>query len=212
MTDGDAYLVLDDGPRRELRVSGSRFLAQVWSVTGEAEVRARREEQARRYHDATHHCWAARIGPPGQVLERHDDDGEPSGTAGPPILAALSRGPFHDALVVVMRYFGGTKLGTGGLVRAYGEAAADAVEAAPRRWSWLLDSLDIECDYDDLGTLEAVVARHGDALESVERSYDPRPAIRLRVRRSRAAGLRAEIVQATAGRATFRFPRGAEGG
>lgn len=200
MTDPDAYRILEDGPPRELRVKGSRFLAQAWGVSSERQARARLQERARSYRDATHHCWAVRLGGPGEVLERHDDDGEPSGTAGLPILGALQRGPLHDGLVVVTRYFGGTKLGTGGLVRAYGEAASEAVDASPWHWKWLLAVLLLECNYDDLGHIEAVVARHGDVVGTVERAYDPRPAMTLRVRRSRAAAMLDEIVEATAGR------------
>jgi uncharacterized YigZ family protein len=205
VTDPDAYRVLDDGPGCEVRVKGSRFLAQTWGATSEEQARIRREERVRRHHDATHHCWALRLGVPGEVLERYDDDGEPAGTAGLPILGALQRGALHDGLVVVTRYFGGTKLGTGGLVRAYGEAAAEAVAAAPWRWTWLLARLALECEYDDLGHLEAVLARHGDAVEAVQRAYDPRPAMSLKVRRSRAPALRDEIVEATAGRVSPRM-------
>jgi len=205
VTDPDAFRVLEDGPPCELRVKGSRFLAQAWGVSSQEQARARLGERVRSHRDATHHCWAVRLGVPGNVLERHDDAGEPSGTAGLPILGALQRGPAHDGLIVVTRYFGGTRLGTGGLVRAYGEAAAEALAAAPWSWTWLLAALELECGYDDLGHLEAVVARHGDVVEGVERAYDSRPAMTLRVRRSRAVALRDEIVEATAGRVSPRM-------
>lgn len=202
----DRYRSLDDGPPRELRVKGSRFLALAWHVDSEAEALERLEPLRKRYHDATHQCWALRCGPPEGCVERHEDDGEPSGTAGMPILGALRRVEVHDAMVVVTRYFGGTKLGTGGLVRAYGEAAALAVEAAPVREILRTAYLAFACQYDDLGHVEAVLARFGGDIVSVSRDYASEPRIEVEVARSRAADLRAAVVEATAGRVVVSVP------
>jgi uncharacterized YigZ family protein len=212
VADPDAYETLEEGPLREVRARGSRFLARAWPVRSEHELRERREECRRRHHDARHHCWALRLGPPGRVLERHDDDGEPSGTAGLPILGALQRADLHDAAVIVTRYFGGTKLGTGGLVRAYGEAAALALEAAPRRTAWLLSELELACTYEDLGIVEGILARHAESLHRVDRSYGPEPLVLLAVRRSRAEGLRRELVETSGGRIGVRLPAQEAGG
>lgn len=113
----------------ETRVRASRFLALAFPARDEGEARRVLEERERRYFDATHHCaaWRFRDG-----SWRALDAGEPSGSAGAPILAAIDAQGLVDTAVVVTRYFGGTKLGVGGLVRAYGEAAAEAIAAAPR--------------------------------------------------------------------------------
>ena len=113
MTDPDLYKVLGNGPETEIKIKGSRFLGQAFHAPDLETGRKRLETVRKKYHGATHHCWAARVGEPGRVEERSDDDGEPSGTAGAPILAALRGGELHDGLVVVTRYFGGVKLGTG---------------------------------------------------------------------------------------------------
>jgi putative IMPACT (imprinted ancient) family translation regulator len=99
-------------------------------VTSEGEARSRLAERQRERFDATHHCsaWILRDG-----SRRVNDAGEPAGSAGLPILSVIDGADLVDAMVVVTRYFGGTKLGVGGLVRAYGDAAAAALEAAPRR-------------------------------------------------------------------------------
>lgn len=121
-------------PRERFRhegapVKGSRFIATVAPVPDEASARALVRELERELPDATHHCWALRLCKP--ALERAVDAGEPGGSAGRPILAALAGRDVVDACVVVTRYFGGTKLGVGGLVRAYGGAAAAALDRAP---------------------------------------------------------------------------------
>lgn len=114
----------------ETRVRGSRFIAFASPADSEAAARQVLEERSRMYHDATHNCaaWRMRDG-----LWRTVDAGEPSGSAGAPILAAIDGAELVDVVVVVTRYFGGTKLGVGGLVRAYGDAAAAALSTAPRR-------------------------------------------------------------------------------
>jgi len=200
VSDPDAYETLDDGPEVEIKVKGSRFLGHAFHGPSEAYATARLQDVRRRYHDATHHCWATLIGEPPDLAERFDDDGEPSRTAGPPILNAIRRAGVVDALVVVTRYYGGTKLGTGGLARAYGEAADAAVAAAPRRVCWTFGVLRVEFDFGDLGAVESVIARAPDAILDTARSFDPRPGLRLTVKRSRMAGLQATLTEATAGR------------
>ncbi len=108
----------------------SRFLALAFPVRTEQEVQVRLSETARRYHDSRHVCYGYKLGVGKDSISRRSDDGEPSGTAGEPILVAIGKLELTDVLVVVVRYFGGVKLGTGGLARAYGQAGAMALAAA----------------------------------------------------------------------------------
>lgn len=111
----------------------SKFIAAAASVYSEEEAAAFLEEQRTQYKDANHHVYAYRLGPAASrpnLLERFSDDGEPSGTAGMPALDVLRGRQLENAIIVVTRYFGGTLLGTGGLVHAYGHSAGQAVEAA----------------------------------------------------------------------------------
>ena len=200
--DPDRYLSVEDGPETELKVKGSRFLGRVFRVASADEAHGRLQALRKCHHSATHHCWASRLGLPESATERFDDDGEPSGTAGRPILNQLLGVDAYDTLVVVVtRYFGGTKLGTGGLARAYGDAAAMALDAGPRRVVLREARLSLECDFDDVGAVEACVARAGSDVHRVERAYDPSPKLTLFVRRSRAEEVATAIVEATAGRA-----------
>lgn len=107
---------------------GSRFLATVAAVASEDEARSLHAELARMMPDASHHCWAWRIAQP--AIDRAGDDGEPGGSAGRPILAQLTGRDLVDVAAVVSRWFGGTKLGVGGLVRAYGGAVGQALDRA----------------------------------------------------------------------------------
>lgn len=128
----DAYAVLAAKAETEIRIKGSRFLAKADPVTCEADAQSFLLRMRDTHPDASHHCWAMRIGPPEAALERFSDDGEPGGSAGPPIARAIASSELSDLICVVIRWFGGTKLGVGGLIRAYGQAARDCLAAAER--------------------------------------------------------------------------------
>ena len=197
----DSYPSLEDGPEVEIKIKASRFIGQAFRATSEDEAKERLQQVRKRYHDARHHCWAYRIGQPGAVAEKSDDDGEPSSTAGPPILEAIRRHGAFEVLVVVTRYFGGTKLGTGGLIRAYDEGARCALEGTAALTIWCDASLAITCDYETLGAVEATLARLGEPIVAVERVFDAEPRFEVRVRRSKAEELSAAVIEATAAKA-----------
>jgi uncharacterized YigZ family protein len=108
---------------------GSRFIALAWPVETEEEVKAIVDSLKKKYHDARHHCYAYRLGLEGERF-RANDDGEPSSSAGRPILGQIDSAGLSDVLVVVVRYFGGIKLGIPGLIRAYKTSTADALANA----------------------------------------------------------------------------------
>ena len=139
----------------ELREKGSKFLAYLAPATGEAEVKAVLAALAARHPDASHHCWASRLGWPPR--ERRDDAGEPGGTAGPPILRALQGAGVSDAVLVVVRWFGGTKLGKGGLVRAYGGAAREALATAALVPRLLRQEVELAMPYAHLGAVQRLL-------------------------------------------------------
>lgn len=116
----------------ETEVSRSRFIASVFPIDSVESARQILVQRRLDMPDANHHVYAFRLGYGASVIEGLSDDGEPTGTSGPPIMAVLRGTQLGDTLVVVTRYFGGTKLGTGGLVRAYSEAAALALQKVPR--------------------------------------------------------------------------------
>ncbi|MCB9915953.1 MAG: YigZ family protein [Planctomycetes bacterium] len=160
------------------KVKGSRFLATVAPVRSPEEAQALLERVRKRYHDARHHGVAWRLGP-GGARERFSDDGEPAGSTGRPILAELAGRELSDAIVVVTRWFGGTKLGVGGLVRAYGGAAAAALDLAPRREVVLCERVTLAHPYECAGAVEGLLAEY--ALRPVAADYGAAVALTLEV-------------------------------
>ena len=144
---------VDDGVDVELEVKRSRFLTRLRRVTSEETARAVVDEQRSRFFDARHHCSAFVLGSEGRAA-RSSDDGEPAGTAGVPMLTVLTSNHLTDVVAVVTRYFGGIKLGAGGLVRAYSEAVAHAVATVGTRRVELCTLLGIDADFANIGTLE----------------------------------------------------------
>ncbi len=132
MSANDTYRSIAEPSRGLFRDNGSRFLAFAFPVESEEQVKQEVAALKKEYHDARHHCFAYRIGKDG-LLWRSNDDGEPSGSAGRPILGQIDSAGLSDVLVVVVRYFGGIKLGIPGLIRAYKTSAAEALAAAPLR-------------------------------------------------------------------------------
>ena len=125
----DSYLTIEAAAETACRERSSKFLSFIYPVHNEEEIREALDALRKRYFDATHHCYAWRLGPTGEQF-RANDDGEPSGTAGKPILGQLLSRELTDCLVVVVRYFGGTKLGVPGLIAAYKESAQQVIDEA----------------------------------------------------------------------------------
>jgi len=115
--------------------------------------------RARRFHDATHNCWAFRVGGATHIIERSSDAGEPFGTAGRPILERLQQVDVVDVVLVVSRWFGGTKLGVGGLLRAYGACAAGTLAGLKLLIVRQKIALHLKCAYDQIGLVELIAAR-----------------------------------------------------
>ncbi len=126
----NCYLSAAGYAKYELKVRGSRFIGRTWPVDGQSMAVALLEEVRRVFHDATHHCFAFRVGLGRDMVVRAKEGGEPSGNAGKPMLLALESRGLTNTMVVVTRYFGGVKLSTGGLPRAYGQCAAETLERA----------------------------------------------------------------------------------
>ena len=131
ISNSDVYKSISAPSEGLFKDQGSRFIALAYPVESEAEVKALMEAARKEYHDARHHCVAYRLGCGGE-LWRASDDGEPSGSAGRPILGQIDSAGLSDVAVIVVRYFGGIKLGIPGLIRAYKSATVDALEKAAK--------------------------------------------------------------------------------
>ncbi|MEM7051669.1 MAG: YigZ family protein [Acidobacteriota bacterium] len=164
--------------RAELREKGSRFLCVLAPADSRPAAVAALEAIRREFPDATHHCFAWRLG--ARTEERSSDDGEPAGTAGLPILRVLQGAELSDVLAVVVRWFGGTKLGKGGLVRAYGGAAREAIAhlATVERAPTVAGR--VEVSYELLGAVHRLV--RPPAVERLGEEFGERVRVELRVR------------------------------
>jgi len=158
---------------------GSKFLSFAYPINSEDEIKDILSSIHKRYFDARHHCYAYRIGKEGEIW-RANDDGEPSSTGGKPILGQLLSNELSDVLVIVVRYFGGTKLGVPGLIRAYRSAAADAIANSEIIDKTLMRELVISFDYIQMND---ILKKTRDLqAEIVEQQFDNLCQLKLRIR------------------------------
>lgn len=179
------------------RIQGSRFIGDAIPASGEVEALAALEEVRQREPSATHHCWSYRLGTTGNNF-RTSDDGEPTGTAGLPILRQIDGRGLTDVLVVVTRYYGGTKLGAGGLMRAYADTAREVLAAAEPVEKVVRVPVRLTFDYGD--TAPAMQTLHRFDADIAEQSYTAETELLVRVRRSECDALIAAFTDALGGR------------
>lgn len=163
------YLTIAKPSEGLFKDKGSKFLAFADPVRDEAAIKERIEQLRKEFHDARHHCFAWRLGADMEHY-RVNDDGEPSGTAGKPILGQILSRELTHVLVVVVRYFGGTKLGVSGLIQAYRQAAADALEQAVIVEVKVRRKLRVEFPYSSMNGVMKVTKDHGLVIR--EQAFD----------------------------------------
>lgn len=156
----NAYRTIAEAAAAQYTEKRSRFIAHAVPVSTVEEAMERIDGFRKEYYDARHVCWAYRIGHEDEAEERSNDDGEPSGTAGKPILGQLLSYDLRDVLVVVVRYFGGVKLGTGGLIVAYRTAAAEALGAAEVLEHTLYTSYTLRFPYELINPVMMLLREH----------------------------------------------------
>ena len=192
-----SYLTVARDTTAEVEDRGSRFLCTLRRVATEDEARTLVADLRREHHDARHHCSAFVLGPAGAV-QRSSDDGEPAGTAGAPMLDVLRGAGLSDVAAVVTRWFGGTLLGAGGLVRAYGDAVRGAVADAGVLRRSLLTELALELDHADAGRVEGDLRSRGVVV--LEVAYDARVRLLLAAPADEVQRLDEVVAAATGGR------------
>ncbi len=146
----EEYITIQKDEVAEITEKKSKFIANLYYIQDVQDAETKIKEIRKKYHDARHHCIAYRVLESGNLIEKSSDDGEPSGTAGAPMLNILQKNNLCNVLVVVTRYFGGILLGTGGLVRAYTEVTQKAIEMANFVKSILGIEMQIRLDYPNL--------------------------------------------------------------
>lgn len=194
----ESYINLISGGEGEIVEKKSRFIGQIKPVFSEEEAYAFIEEIKKKHYDARHNCFAFSVGADMPLL-RFSDDGEPQGTAGKPILEVITSSGIHNICIVVTRYFGGTLLGTGGLVRAYTDASKAALANCETKLIEPLIPTEIKTNYTDMGKIQYILGNHD--VKILDTVYADDVLMKINLRKIEADGIIKEITDATSARA-----------
>lgn len=162
------YRIKEDH-EEQMEIKKSRFITYLHRTESEADAKAFLTAIRRLHPDATHHCYAFIIGEHNEI-KRSNDDGEPAGTAGIPMLECLDRNHMQDIIAITVRYFGGIKLGAGGLIRAYSKSVSHALSTAQITKKQWMEKYEIRFSYDLIGRIDYYFREH--CLEILDKAYD----------------------------------------
>jgi uncharacterized YigZ family protein len=186
----DHFLTVEPGLHSsEIKIKGSRFIAHVIYVPGREKAEAEYESIKKNFYDATHNCFAYRIT---KDMFRYSDDGEPSGTAGRPMLQVIEGRDLLQVLVVVTRYFGGTKLGTGGLIRAYSEATRTVLDQTRIVKKIIYRHIKLHTGYEHLREVNDLISRHEGKIDKVD--YADQVVVYCRIPAGRVSLFQSEMI------------------
>lgn len=196
----DYYYSIVEHKFFEQKIRGSRFLANAFPIDSKEEVEKYLHQIRKEHYDATHNCYAYIMG--SQGLEyRANDDGEPNGSAGNPILFSIKKYKLSDVLVVVTRFYGGTKLGVGGLARAYGDTAEEVVKLCKRRKIDITRKVKVFTTYDDINVIKRLLDEFAVSFDEV---YTDTIEITADIPISKIEKFRQQITEQTADRSGSR--------
>jgi len=195
--ENDAYYTLKASISGEIKIKGSRFIGHAGPIHEQEEAVSFLNRLIKQYHDATHHCYAYRLRTGNESVFRYSDAGEPSGTAGKSILNVIDGRSLCDLVCVVVRYFGGVKLGTGGLARAYAECAKMTLEKGIVETCFHTEVFRLKFEYDYTGVVMRIVTRfRGQILES---NYGSQTELTVQIHKSEAPDFRKCLLDETSG-------------
>lgn len=196
----DYYFTIQEKQEAELKITKSKFIATVIPVKNVEEAKEEYDKIKKKYYDASHNCFAWRLGENGLDF-RYSDDGEPKNSAGKPILFTISKYDFSDILVVVTRFFGGKKLGVGGLVRAYSETAEEALKLCEKKQIDITEKVKVFTTYEDLNTIKSLLDTYA---VSYEEFYTDMIDLTANIPVSKVEEFTDQITQKTNARSGFR--------
>lgn len=188
----DTYRTISDLSEGYYTEKRSRFLSFALPVRTPDEVKTQLDIYRKKYYDARHVCWAYMLGPD-RTTFRANDDGEPSSTAGKPILGQINSNNLTDILIIVVRYFGGIELGTSGLIVAYRTAAAEAIAAARIEERTIDETITITFEYPHLNSVMRIVKE--DKPDVLAQSFELTCEMTLRIRQSRMDALKSRLLK-----------------
>jgi len=196
----DQRIIPASQAQTEIRISNSTFIASAGPVFSVEEAKSFIDGIKARYSDATHNVPVYIIGHPPSVIEHSNDDGEPAGTAGRPALSVLRGSGFGDIAIVITRYFGGTKLGTGGLVRAYSEAVRSVLEILPKAEKAATVTTEFKIDYPHYEQVQRLAESHHGSIEN--QNFEVDVTMRIKFRAEAFEDFQQDLIQLTNGLVT----------
>ncbi len=197
----DQYWTIGDLAQSKLKIKGSIFIAFAFPVSSEREARERIKKVSKETFDATHHCFAYKIKTDESEIVKYSDAGEPHGSAGSPILSAIKSEGLSNVLVVVTRYFGGTKLGTGGLSRAYRQTAQAALRDCQKVNKFVAAEFTFQFHVSYIGRVKQILSQSGCRI--LEEHFEDRVSMKVEVRKGKLDKLKKELLESTNGRVRF---------
>lgn len=186
----DTFLTIKEPSEGEYKEKGSKFLAFAFQIRTEEQIKERLDELRKKYYDARHHCYAYQLGQNGETW-RANDDGEPNHSAGTPILNQIKSFNLTDILVVVIRYFGGTKLGVSGLINAYKTATMEALQNAKIEEKIITKVVSFSFDYLGMNEVMKLIKEYD--LEIIEQEFTNTCQMKLAVRLANLAEVEAKL-------------------
>ena len=177
----DYYKTIDKTGEGIYKEKGSKFIGFAFHVENEEGAKDLLLQIKKKFHDARHHCYAFRINPENEYF-RSSDDGEPSGTAGKPILNQIFSNELFNCMVIVVRYFGGTKLGVSGLIHAYKFAAIEALNNAEQKEQTIYRCLELRFDYSKMNQVMKLIKEEN--LEVINQMSDMKCIVNIRVKKN----------------------------
>ena len=192
--------IIKEGGQGEIVEKKSRFIATVLPIDTEEEALQYIEKIKKKYWDARHNCFAFVIGSNNEI-QRFSDDGEPQGTAGKPILETLLNENLHNTLIVVTRYFGGTLLGTGGLVRAYGQSSKEGIRNSVIQKVCEGISFKLTVDYNSIGKIKYIMGQMG--ITDAQEEYGQNVVLSILMKKDEYNEFNTKVTDATGGKKRF---------
>jgi uncharacterized YigZ family protein len=196
----DKYFSIQGFKREQIKIKGSKFIASVENTDSKDKAEEFLQRIKSEFYDATHNCFAYVTGYD-KLDFRYSDDGEPSNSAGKPIYQAIEKSGYTDICVVVTRYFGGTKLGVGGLIRAYSGAAEEVLKITDKKVLHRTKIIDVQCSYEEISALKRLI---GEYAVSFEEKYTDKVNFHIAVHLSDVESFIAETFDSTLGKAEIK--------
>ena len=197
----DSFFTIKSPSEIEIKIKGSKFFGRARQCENIDKAEKIIEEFRKKYYDATHNCFAYRVGFGKEIKFRYSDDGEPSGTAGKPIYDQIEGKNLTNLIVVVTRYYGGTKLGTGGLTHAYSDSAAQAINAAGIIEKFITRCISMTVEFHDYNIVERIIHQIG--AKVIDSNFSDIVRLKVESRLSLINNLKAKLIDSTSGRIKF---------